>query len=129
IARKYKPKPVEASMINRLPSDSVMAVIALNYSPEGLKEILKMSGVDGLLNLMMGEKNFSIDDFIKANKGEMLFALTNVENKISNDTMQRDNQAPLIIPLRKPAVKFVLANAINNRGSFDKLMSLIKGDK
>ena len=130
LVKKYRPQPVTASLINRLPSDDIMAVIACNFSPEGLQEILKMTGMDGLLNLYLSKENFSLDDFVKANKGELLFALTNVETKISEDTMftGKDKKQPMIIPLRKPEIKFLLANAINNKGAFDRLMEVLKGE-
>lgn len=130
LARKYAAKPVDASLINRLPSENVLAVMAWNYSPEGLKEILKTIGMDGLLNLFLTKQNLSIDDLIKANKGEMLFALTDIEPKTTADTfLTGKGKKPVIFNHEKPGIKLLFANAINNKESFDKLMGILKGEK
>ena len=50
--------------------------MALNYPPEGLKALLTLFGVDGLVNNFMQEADFSVDEFIKANDGNLFFALS-----------------------------------------------------
>ena len=58
-------------MINRSSSD-VVAVAAFNYSPTGLKEMLRILGVDVMADAYLSRLNYSIDEFVKANKGEVL---------------------------------------------------------
>src|SRR4030095_9078303 len=75
---RYPARPLSADVINRLPSQNVVGMIALNYPPEGLKEFLKVTGLDGMANGFLGRIGYSIDEFVKANKGELLLAVSDL---------------------------------------------------
>ncbi|WP_462221325.1 DUF4836 family protein [Ferruginibacter sp.] len=101
--KKYGGKNIDEDMIKRLPSKDVAAVFAMSFKPEGIKEFLKLLGVEAYANMGLAVAGFSMDDFIKANKGDILIALTDLKHKPSTDTSailnnaKTDNVEPDII--------------------------------
>jgi hypothetical protein len=79
--KKYGGKNIDEDMIKRLPSKDVAGILAMSFKPEGIKELLKVMGVDGLANIGLSRMgfDFTVDDFIKANKGDILLALTDLK--------------------------------------------------
>ncbi len=127
LLKKYPPQPMDAALIKRLPAENVMMAFAINFQPDAMNEMIKTIGMDGMLNLLLGKANLTLDDITKANKGQMLFALTGVNTKEITDTMSTDkNKKPLTFTHKEREVKFVFANAINNKGAFDRLLELLK---
>ena len=131
IWKKYPPKRMDETLINRLPANDVMVAFVNNFKPEAIKDIFKTIGVDGLINLFLGKSNLSLDDIINANKGQMLFALTGIDTKnaakISGKLNTEEDKEPMNNIPRNNLVKFIFANAINNKGDFDRLLDLLKG--
>lgn len=127
IWKKYPPQAIDPALVKRLPAENVMAAFAVNFQPEAIAELFKAVGVDGMANLLLGKRNLSLDDIIKANKGQMLFALTGFEEKKVLDTIPAgDNNKPIVITHEEKMPKFLFANAINNKGAFDRLFDLFK---
>ncbi|WP_462251025.1 DUF4836 family protein [Ferruginibacter sp.] len=91
--KKYGGKNIDEDMIKRLPSKDVAAVFAMSFKPEGIKEFLKLLGVEAYANMGLAFAGFSMDDFIKANKGDVLIALTDLKQKVSTDTSSAINNA------------------------------------
>lgn len=124
--KKYPSKNLSAEVIDRIPSQNVIAVLGMNYPPEGLKELLKLTGVDGLTNGFLEKANYSIDEFVKANKGELLVAVSDFsmkENKVSIPGY--DGGAPTEYTTTQPDVKVLFATSINDKPAFDKLITTL----
>ena len=123
---KYPAKEISAELVNRIPSQDVMAAFVMNYSPEGLKEFMKVIGVDGMVNGFLGEANYSIDEFVRANKGDMIIAVTDfgIANRI--DTIEIPGTDPMIQRNSTPDAKVLFATSVNDRAAFDKLIGTIK---
>ncbi|MGC4102252.1 DUF4836 family protein [Ferruginibacter sp.] len=85
--KKYGGKDIDEDMIKRLPSKDVAAVFAMSFKPEGIKEFLKLLGVEGYANMGLAFAGFSLDDFIKANKGDIMIALTGLTQKTKTDSI------------------------------------------
>ena len=45
-------------------------------------DVVKMVGADGLANMFLGQKGITLDDIGKAFKGEMAFAVTDIQQRI-----------------------------------------------
>lgn len=121
--KKYPSKNISAAVINRIPSQNVMAVLCMNYPPEGLKELLKLTGVDGLGNGFLEKANYSINEFVKANKGDLLLAVSDFEIKEKKVSMPGyDGGAPSEYTSTQPDAKVLFATSINDRAAFDKLI-------
>ncbi len=128
LLKKYKADGVDAATVNKLPANSI-AALAMNYPPEGLKAFLKLIGADGISNGFLKKNNYSIDEFIKANKGTMLFALTGVDEKEVTDTFSIDeSDKTSTYTHTRTNPQFLFANAVNDKPSFEKLMNILDAD-
>jgi Domain of unknown function (DUF4836) len=117
LIKKYRGTDVNEDMVKRLPVQNPMALLAMNFKPQGIKEIIKLMGVDGMINSQLRKEGMpSLDDFIKANKGDILMALTGLS--IKKDSLNY----PGGISYSKPEPDFVFAVAINDKESFNKLI-------
>ena len=106
IYRKFSAQSFDKSMIKNIPSQNLAGMFALSFKPEGLKEFLKLLGMDGLANMGASQLGFNLDDVIKANKGDFLFALTDL----------RDDS------LKGKDGNFIFAASIADKASFNKLI-------
>jgi hypothetical protein len=78
--KKYSGGSFDKSMVKNIPSQNVAGLLAMNFKPEGLREFIKLLGVDGMANMGAAKLGFTMDDFIKANKGDILFAVTDIKD-------------------------------------------------
>ncbi|MBC7826354.1 MAG: DUF4836 family protein [Chitinophagaceae bacterium] len=123
---KYPAKEIGSDIVNRIPSQNVVAAFVMNYPPEGLKEFMKVIGVDGMVNGFLGKANYSIEEFIKANKGEILIAVTDFAVNNRTDTIHVPNGEPMTHNQSGPEAKVLFATSINDKAAFDKLIGTVK---
>jgi hypothetical protein len=121
--KKYPGKAVSADVVNRIPSQNVMAAFVMNYPPEGMKEFMKLVGVDGMANGYLEKMGYSVDEFIRANKGDLVLS-------VSDFTMQgppvaEPGEEP-VPGITRPDVKVLFATSINDKAAFDKLVGVVK---
>ncbi len=83
--KKYSGGNINTDMIKTIPSQNVFGVLAMNFKPEGIKELIKLTGMDGFLNMYTGQMGFNLDDFVKANKGDITLAVTDF--KMNKDSL------------------------------------------
>jgi len=128
LLEKYKMKNIDADALARIPSENLVGVMSWNYPPEGLKEFLKLGGLDGMANGFLGEAGYSIDEFVKANKGDVLVAVSDFELKTTQGTYPSYEEGGAPIPYTKtdPSVKVLFAVSINDKPAFDKMIGVIK---
>ncbi|MEO7802761.1 MAG: DUF4836 family protein, partial [Ginsengibacter sp.] len=118
IFKKYSGKTVSSDMIKNIPSKNVAAIVALNYQPEGIKELIKVLGFDGIVNMGLTQAGITIDDFVKANKGDLLFS-------VSDFTVKQDSAVQQGMKLSADA-HYLFAVSIGDKASFNKLMDVGK---
>jgi hypothetical protein len=123
---KYPAKEISADIVNRIPSQNVVAAFVMNYPPEGLKEFMKVIGVDGMVNGFLGKANYSIEEFVKANKGDLIIAVTDFSVINRTDTIQIPGQESMTHNQSGPDAKVLFATSINDRAAFDKLIGTVK---
>ena len=104
--KKYSGKDFDKSMVKNIPSKNMAAFFAFNFKPEAVKEFLKILNMDGLINLGAAQVGFNLDDFVKANKGDILIAVTDIKQ----DTLVGQN------------ADFIFAASINDKTSFNKII-------
>ena len=122
--KKYSGKEVSSSLLAKLPQQNVLAAFAMSYPPEGLKEFLKLLGVDGMANAYLGQLGFTIEDFIKANKGDLAFALTGYSVKESPAQITLNDGEVIPYNKEKPEMKFVFGVSVNDKPTFQKLIDI-----
>lgn len=125
---KYKMKHIDGDMLARIPSENIAGVFTWNYPPEGLKEFLKIGGLDGMTNGFLGKVGYSLDEFVKANKGDVLIAASDYTLKTEQVTIPsyEEGGAPYTYTKSSPSVKVLFAVSINDKPAFDKLVSVVK---
>jgi Domain of unknown function (DUF4836) len=129
LVKKYSGGKINEDMIKRMPGKDVIAVMALNFKPEALRELIKMTGMDGLINLGVKNLGFSLEDFIKANKGDILVGVSDL--LMNPDTARyRDagKNGPKEQPennyiSQKPNFNFIFSASIGDKESFNKLVN------
>jgi hypothetical protein len=112
IVKKYSGSSVNMDMIKNIPSQDIIGLFAFNFKSEGITELIKLTGADGMVNSYAQQLGFSLDDFSKATNGDWLLALTDL--KINADS------------LRKPDYNFLFSTGIGNKASFQKLLDAVK---
>ncbi|RYY64469.1 MAG: DUF4836 family protein, partial [Chitinophagaceae bacterium] len=107
IYKKYSGSKVNAEMAENLAGKDVAVYFAMNFKPEGIREFVKLTGIEGLLNMGTAMLGFNLDDFIKANKGDIQLSISD----IAVDTLGR------------PEPKVMFAASTGDKASFDKLVA------
>ena len=126
LMEKYAGNKISADMINRIPSKNVVAVFAFKYQPQGLIDLLKLMGVDGMVNGFLGSEGYSTAEFAKATKGDVLFAVSDFEIKHETTIPNPEGGAPLVIKNDMPHANILFATSVNEKPSFDKLFNILQ---
>lgn len=79
IFEQYSGGKVNDGMLKRLPGKDVVTAFAINFKPEALLEIAKAINLDGIVNGAATLLGFNTNDFIKANKGDIVIGLSDFE--------------------------------------------------
>lgn len=104
--KKYSGTDFDKTMVKNIPSKNLAGLFAFNFKPEGVKEFLKLLNLDGLVNLGAAQAGFNLDDFVKANKGDILIAVTDIkEDSVTGKSAD-----------------FIFAASINDKPSFNKII-------
>jgi hypothetical protein len=116
--KKYSGTSFNSDMVQRIPGDNVVGLLAANYKPEGLKEFLKLGGLDGFVNGFLGDYHITLDEVVAATKGDLLVAvdLSTKKTKVSLGAGMDS------LPIDKSSINVLLAMSVNNRAPFQKLI-------
>ncbi|MEP6674813.1 MAG: DUF4836 family protein [Ferruginibacter sp.] len=118
---KYQGGEINTDMFKRFAGKDIAGAFAINFKPEVIREILKRAGADGLANMGLSKFGITVDDFVKANKGDIFIAASDVT--LRNDTI-RYGTAPTDFYINdKPKAKYIFAVSINDKTSFNNLIN------
>ncbi len=106
IYKKYSGSKLNTEMIKRVPAKEITGLFAFSYKPEGLKEMIKLLGLDGFINVATADFNLTFEDFVKANKGDVLIAVSDIK---------RDSNGV-------PQANALFSTAIGDKKEFAKLL-------
>jgi hypothetical protein len=112
IVKKYSGSSVNMDMIKNIPSNDIIGLLAFNFKPEGITELIRLTGADGIVNSYAQQLGFTLDDFSKATNGDWLLAFTDF--KINQDS------------LRKPGFNYLFSTGIGDKASFGKIFDAFK---
>jgi len=113
IVKKYMGKNINMDMIKHIPSTDIIGLMAANFKPEGITEMIKLTGVDGLINTYTQPMGFNLDDFSKATNGDWLIAFTDLQ--ISKDSNKIN-----------PDFHYLFSSGIGDKASLDKILAAAK---
>lgn len=121
--KKYKGGNINTDMISNIPSQNVIGILAMNYKPEGLKELIKLTGMDGFINMYAGQMGFNMDDFVKANNGDLMVAFSDLKMK-SDSFNYKDDEGNTTNSnvYSRPDVNYLFSVGIADKQSFQKLI-------
>lgn len=119
IYKKYSGGNVNEDMLKSIAGKDPVALFALNYKPAGLPELIKLTNLDGLLNIGLAALGFTTEDFVKANKGDLVFGVTDL-------TTPKPDTTGGMSPFPKPEFNMVFGVSIGDAASFEKLMAAAK---
>jgi hypothetical protein len=120
--KKYSGGKINEDMIKRMPGKDVVAVMALNFKPEAIRDIIKMTGLDGLINVGIQKLGFTLDDFIKANKGDILIGISDLVMKADTSLNSFKGLDENVSLPQKPTFNFVFATSIGDKDAFNKIV-------
>jgi hypothetical protein len=123
LLKKYGGGTVSSEMIKNIPSENITGMLALHFKPEGIRELIKLTGMDGFLNMFTSELGFNLDDFVKANKGDVVLAVTDFTMRPDSFDFKTDKGRDTVFSSYKPDVNIVFAVSVGDNPSFDKLMN------
>lgn len=124
---KYKGSKINTDMIKNIPSQDIIGVFAANFKPEAIQELIKLTGADGFVNMYLQQMGFSLDDLSKANNGDLLIAVSDVN--ITPDSIGvKGNEENIMNPGNyiKPDFNFLLSMSVKDKGSSQKMAGAIK---
>jgi hypothetical protein len=117
---------ISEDMLKKIPGQNVSAVIAMNYPPSGLAAFLKLLGVDGMANGFLSQAGFTVEDFVKANKGDLLIAVSDFEVAEKETTIDMGSGKPYVYKSTKPDAKVLFAVSVKDKAAFEKLIDVVK---
>lgn len=95
LIKKYKGDAVKADDFTKIPSNDILGAAAFNFQPEGLKEGLKLMGLDGMINMYGSELGLTLDDLVGAIDGHILLSFSDLKmNKNPDSTSSFTSQMP-----------------------------------
>ena len=123
---KYSGGSINTDMIKNIPTKDLVGIFAFHFKPEGVRELIKLTGMDGFIDLMISQQGFTIDDFVKANKGDIMIAITDLSIKRDSTSYRGFDGKMQTNVSEEPTAKFLFAAAIDNKESFNKLIQAAK---
>ncbi|WP_164974280.1 DUF4836 family protein [Filimonas effusa] len=73
IVKKYDMPEVDIKALEKFPSNNIDGFISMSFQPGILVDIVKYMGVEAIANQYLASMGFSLEDIIKAFKGEFTF--------------------------------------------------------
>ena len=122
IFKKYRGGKINEDMIKRMPGKDVVGLMAISFKPEGIREILTLANLDGVANMVLKFAGFTVDDFIKANKGDILFGASDLTIKKDSVKYNLYDKEDVSVQ-NKPVFNFVFATSIGDKDAFNKLVN------
>ena len=121
--KEYKGGNINTDMIGNIPSQNVIGVFAMNYKPEGLKELIKLTGIDGFINMYAGQMGFNLDDFVKATNGDLMVAFSDLKMKSDSFNYKDDSGRTTNANVySRPDVNYLFSVGVADKQSFQKLI-------
>lgn len=129
LLKKYTGSHINENMIKNIPATDVAAVFAINFKPEGIRELVKALGIEGFANIGLALAGITLDDLVNANKGDIVLAITDIKSKKDSlpytDMKGKEN----IITNDETRPDFLLAFSIADKTAFNKLAGALESLK
>lgn len=118
LAKKYVGENISVSDFAKIPSKDIVGLMAFNFKPEGIKQLLIKIGVDGLANMFLTQVGLSLDEVLKGLNGHFIISGSD-PHALPPAGMQVLNSSNLPFNL-------LVSIGIGDQTSFDKVLNVIK---
>ncbi|GAC1589862.1 MAG: hypothetical protein NVS3B19_10120 [Ginsengibacter sp.] len=115
VLKKYSGGTVNNQMIKSIPTQNIIGLISMHFKPQGIAELVKLTGMDGFVNLFLAQQGFNLDDFVAANKGDIQISVSDLV--ISKDSTGDSTSS------FKHSAKVLFASSIGDKPSFNKILN------
>lgn len=105
LIKKYKGDAVNADDFAKIPSNDILGALAFNFKPEGMKEGLKLMGLDGIINSYGSELGLTLDDVVGAIDGHILLSFSDLKVGKNADSSSFVSELPTYNVLFKVGIK------------------------
>jgi len=126
VVKKYSGGKLNEDMLKRIAAKDVAVAFAFHFKPEGIRELLKVMELEPIVNMGLAFAGFSLDDFIKANKGDLAFAMTDFKVKTDSIVVHGLDGKMAPITTTKMEPDYIFAVAVDDKESFGKLIQAAK---
>jgi hypothetical protein len=124
LMEKYDSKDISADVLNRIPSQNVVGVMAANMNPKMIQEVLKAAGFEGLLNSFLSKQGLSVNEIFSAINGEFIVAVSDLQKKDTTITYPAyGNQPPRTRTKTNTDFDVLLALGVGQQPSFEKILN------
>jgi len=127
VLKKYMGNSINMDMIKNIPSQNVFGILAFNFKPEGLTELIKLTGADGLVNTYSQKMGFTLDDFSKSTNGDFLLAFSDF--KMTKSLFNsNDSSGGNLNPgnFNKPDFNYIFSLGVGDKASLQKIINAVK---
>jgi Domain of unknown function (DUF4836) len=118
--KKYEGNSINTDMAKRFAGKNVAGMLALNFKPGFIKELIGLTGMDGLINMLIGKYGFTIEDFVRANKGDIFIGIDDF--KMKTDTVRYGKGPQDFYANSNAEPNFLFAASINDKAAFTSLI-------
>jgi hypothetical protein len=117
IYKKYGNNTLDLDMLEKYPSDNITGFVAYGFDMRIIGDIVKSTGTDGIVNMMMGHNGLTMDDVLNAFKGQMVFVSSDFSVQKKPLAYFPEDSAV------KASSKWVFAMKVGDKAAFEKLMN------
>ena len=118
LLKKYAGPVVDMSLVERYPGSNVNTVTAFSFNPQLLPAFLQETGFDALAGVALAETGITMDEVIKAFKGDFAIMSSDFTVKTMNKGQAEDFMSYM------PTGQLLAAVRIGDKAAFDKLLAL-----
>ncbi|MDQ6757018.1 MAG: DUF4836 family protein [Bacteroidota bacterium] len=124
VLKKLNNANLNTDMVKNISAQNLAAVIAWHFNPEGFLELIKLTGLDGFINIFLVQKGLSLDDIVKATKGDVVFALSDL--KMKKDSTIKDTATHMRHKEMIPEHTFLFSTSVGDKDAFNKVLNAVK---
>ncbi|HEY8960510.1 DUF4836 family protein [Chitinophaga sp.] len=117
IYKKYGKKEIDMDMLKKYPSQNVTGFVSYAFDFRMIGDIVKATGMDGMVNLLMGKSGLSMDDVLNAFEGQLTY--------VASDFAITKKESPYFPGefTEKPDAKWIFSLKVGNKDAFNKVMT------
>lgn len=117
IYKKYGKKEIDLGMLKKYPSQNITGFVSYAFDFRMIGDIVKATGMDGMVNMMMGKSGLSMDDVLNAFEGQLTY--------VASDFAITKKESPYFPGefTEKPDAKWIFSLKVGNKEAFNKLMT------